>query len=62
MDLRGKAIVITGAAQGLGQNMAEVVARQGAKIALVDLDHTKLQDTVRLCSMLAAKLEITRPT
>jgi 3-oxoacyl-[acyl-carrier protein] reductase len=50
MDLRGKAIVITGAAQGLGQKMAEVVARQGAKIALVDLDHTKLQDTVRLCS------------
>jgi 3-oxoacyl-[acyl-carrier protein] reductase len=50
MDLRGKAIVITGAAQGLGQKMAEVVARQGAKIALVDLDHAKLQDTVRLCS------------
>jgi 3-oxoacyl-[acyl-carrier protein] reductase len=50
MDLKGKAIVITGAAQGLGQKMAEVVARQGAKIALVDLDHAKLQDTVRLCS------------
>jgi 3-oxoacyl-[acyl-carrier protein] reductase len=50
MDLRGKTIVITGAAQGLGQKMAEAVAGQGANVALVDLDQEKLKDTVRLCS------------
>ena len=50
MDLQGKTIVVTGAAQGLGQKMAELIARQGAKVALVDLDHAKLQDSVRLCS------------
>jgi NAD(P)-dependent dehydrogenase (short-subunit alcohol dehydrogenase family) len=30
MELQGKVIVITGAAQGLGQKMAEIVAGQGA--------------------------------
>ncbi len=50
MDVQGKAIVITGAAQGLGQKMAEMLAGQGAALALVDLDHAKLQETVRLCS------------
>ena len=44
MDVQGKVIVITGAAQGLGQKMAEILAGQGAKLALVDLDHAKLQD------------------
>ena len=50
MDVQGKVIVITGAAQGLGQKMAEIMAGQGADLALVDLDHAKLQETVRLCA------------
>ena len=50
MDLHGKTIVITGAAQGLGQKMAQIVAGEGANVALVDLDRAKLQDTMRLCS------------
>jgi 3-oxoacyl-[acyl-carrier protein] reductase len=50
MDLNGKTIVITGAARGLGQSMAEVVARQGADLALVDLDEADLQETARLCA------------
>jgi 3-oxoacyl-[acyl-carrier protein] reductase len=56
MDLHGKVIVITGAAQGLGQKMAEIMAGQGAKLALADLDHVKLQDTVRLCAKAKAKV------
>jgi len=55
MNLRGKNIVITGAAQGLGQKMAEVMSGQGANLALVDLDHKKLQNTVCLCSKAGAK-------
>ena len=50
MDIKGKTIVITGAARGLGQKMPEVVAGQGANVALVDLNHSKLQEFVRLCS------------
>ncbi len=57
MDLAGKVIVITGAAQGLGQKMAEIIAGQGAKLALVDLDHAKLQNTVRLCTKLGGKVK-----
>jgi 3-oxoacyl-[acyl-carrier protein] reductase len=55
MDLQGKTIVITGAAQGLGQKIAEIVASQGANLALVDLDHVKLQDTLRLCATVGGK-------
>jgi 3-oxoacyl-[acyl-carrier protein] reductase len=55
MNLRGKNIVITGAAQGLGQKMAEVMAGQGANLALVDLDQKKLQNTVCLCSKAGGK-------
>lgn len=55
MDLRDRVIVITGAAQGLGQKMAESIAGQGAALALVDLDNAKLQDTLRLCAKAGAK-------
>ncbi len=55
MDIKGKVIVITGAAQGLGRKMAEVLAAQGANLALVDLDRSKLQDTLRLCAGGAVK-------
>ncbi len=34
----GKAALITGAAGGLGQAMARMMAREGAKVALTDLD------------------------
>ncbi len=57
MDLHGKLIVITGAAQGLGQKMAEIVVGQGAKLALLDVDHAKLQDTVQLCTKAGAKVK-----
>ena len=49
MDVQGKAIVMTGAAQGLGQKMAETLAGHAADLALVDLDQAKLKEMVRLC-------------
>jgi 3-oxoacyl-[acyl-carrier protein] reductase len=55
MDLKDKTIVVTGAARGLGQKMAEVVARHGANIALVDLDGGELQETARLCAAAGGK-------
>jgi 3-oxoacyl-[acyl-carrier protein] reductase len=57
MDLHGKAIVITGAAQGLGQKIAAAVAGEAANVALVDIDHEKLQDTVRLCAKTGGKVK-----
>lgn len=57
MDLTGKVIVVTGAAQGLGQMMAEKIAAQGASLALVDLDRDQLAETVRLCKAAGGKAQ-----
>ena len=45
MDLKGTTIVITGAAQSLGEKMAETVATRDATVALVKVDHLKMKDT-----------------
>ena len=58
MDLKGKTIVVTGAARGLGQKMAEAVARQGANLALVDLDESELQKTAGLCTDAGGKAKL----
>ncbi|MBP2233252.1 3-oxoacyl-[acyl-carrier protein] reductase [Azospirillum agricola] len=50
MQLHGKTIVITGAAQGLGRAMAETLAGQGANLALVDVDEGGLRETAELCA------------
>ena len=50
MDLQGKTILVTGAARGLGQKMAELIANQGANLAFGRCLITKsLKETVRLC-------------
>ncbi|MBV9394768.1 MAG: glucose 1-dehydrogenase [Methylobacteriaceae bacterium] len=38
MRLEGKVAVITGAARGFGAGIAEVFAREGARLALIDID------------------------
>jgi len=48
MNLQDKVIVITGGGQGLGRAMALSLAQTGAKLALIDLNETLLQETVGL--------------
>ncbi|GGE05378.1 short-chain dehydrogenase [Aureimonas endophytica] len=43
--LRGKRIMVTGAAQGIGAAIAEAFAREGAALLLVDRDETLLAET-----------------
>ena len=38
MQIKDSVIVITGGAQGLGLAMAEDFAKQGAQLALIDID------------------------
>ncbi len=48
MNLQDKVVVITGGGQGLGRAMAQELAKQGANIALIDLNEAQLQETVAL--------------
>ncbi len=43
--LQHKAIVVTGAASGLGRETALAMAREGAHLAMVDIDEAGLNDT-----------------
>ena len=38
MDLVGKISLVTGAGQGIGEGIAKVLAQQGSKVILVDLN------------------------
>jgi len=49
MDIKNSVIVITGAAQGLGRDMALELAKTHCKLALVDLDQNKLDATEQAC-------------
>ncbi len=44
--LEGKKAVVTGAAQGIGQAIAETLAQAGADVVVADLDAERCQDTV----------------
>jgi 3-oxoacyl-[acyl-carrier protein] reductase len=46
MVLEGKKAVVTGAAQGIGQAIAESLAQAGADVVVADLDVGRCQDTV----------------
>ena len=45
--LSGTVVLITGGARGLGRSMAIALAREGAQLALVDLDDEELQAAAR---------------
>ena len=38
MEFAGKAVIVTGAAQGIGRTIAEQFLKQGAKVLIFDLD------------------------
>ncbi|ROS01278.1 3-oxoacyl-[acyl-carrier protein] reductase [Sinobacterium caligoides] len=49
MNLQDKVIAITGGGQGLGRSMAVSLAGKGAKLALIDLNQERIDETIALC-------------
>ncbi len=47
MKLEGKVALVTGGAQGIGRSIALVLAREGARIAVSDINLEKAQETRR---------------
>ncbi len=41
MQLEGKVAIVTGAAQGIGRAIADGLAREGARIVVVDLERAE---------------------
>ena len=50
MNLKDKVVVVTGGGQGLGRAISVGLASKGAKLAVVDLNQDKLDETVQLCA------------
>jgi len=47
MRLKGKTAIVTGAAQGFGLAIAETYAREGARVAILDLNFDKAREAAR---------------
>src|SRR3712207_2799372 len=54
----GKVVLITGAGSGLGRAAALQVAKEGAKLSLVDLNEETLEETKRLVSEAVPDAEV----
>ncbi len=52
MQLAGKAVAITGEAQGLGSSMANAFGSNGARIALIDINADRLGKAIDECHQL----------
>lgn len=47
MRLQDKVAIVTGAASGIGRQIAQTFAREGAKVVIADLDATSAQSTAK---------------
>ncbi len=48
MKLKGELALVTGTGSGMGQAIAVLLAQEGAKVSVVDIDAARGQGTVNL--------------
>ncbi len=60
--LEGKAALITGSARGIGRSFAEAYLREGARVAIADIDIGRARETARELgeAAVAIELDVTR--
>jgi 3-oxoacyl-[acyl-carrier protein] reductase len=58
-DLTGQVAVVTGAAQGIGRGIASVLAAEGARVVIVDVDGELAQATAGELGGLAVSADVT---
>jgi len=54
LQIKNNTFVITGAAQGLGEAISVALARQGAKLALLDVNAERLDQALEACKQVSA--------
>ncbi|MGM1058785.1 SDR family oxidoreductase [Saccharothrix sp. Mg75] len=59
MDVAGKVVLITGAARGIGAEVARRMAAKGAKVALVGLEGEQLREVAEQCGGRAWEADVT---
>jgi NAD(P)-dependent dehydrogenase (short-subunit alcohol dehydrogenase family) len=55
-DFNGKVVVVTGAASGIGKELALAFARRGARLAIADIDENGLNDVGRELGSLGSEV------
>src|SRR4030067_1858835 len=55
MELKGKAALVTGAAQGIGKAIAISLAREGADVIISDVNLEKAEETAKEISAMGVK-------
>lgn len=60
MRLQGKTALITGAARGIGRAYAEAYLREGARVAIADINEDRVRATAREIGAVPVVMDVTR--